>query len=298
MLCSSLCGRVKSDGVSLSPCRQVQISSKRKRGHLEKKRRRKVSALCRSRRFLLSHLDVGSCLVQASCTCDSPWCFVPLRVFTFHFHRPWFLLFFALLCWWHQSRKQRGLLLLLMPLHRIEASLISRTLQLPQGQQQNLFTYSASFVPRLYNLLSSHFYLIWLYRPSSSLSRPVRSAGLSPAAAIDIFRCLFDDTSRSEPQGWTLENVRSRTESFFFFFFPMFFFFFFFKKNNKKFFHLPISPAVLLKWSHMNAYVTQYVNGGIRYSEALRETSAGRDVLCIPGSIYFFVSVFFLLPVK
>ena len=84
----------------------------------------------------------------------------------------------------------------------------------------------------------------------------------------------------------------------FFFFFQCCFFFFSLNKDAKTSFPLPISAAVLLKWSHMNAYVTQYVNGGIRYSEALRETSAGRDVLCIPGSIYFFVSVFFLLPVK
>lgn len=186
-----------------------------------------MSALCRVSPLPFVSPRRRSSLVQASCLCDSPRCFVPLRVSLFSPSAP--DSYFSLLSCSDDVRAGSSgfFLLLLMPLHRIEASLIN---QLPQGRQQNIFTYSASFgllAPRLYNPLSNYFYLIWLCRPPSSLSRLVRSAGLSPAAAIDwnISGCLFDETSRSKPQGWTLENVPLRSESFFFFNSVVFFLF-------------------------------------------------------------------------
>lgn len=244
-----------------------------------------MSALCRVSPLPFVSPRRRSSLVQASCLCDSPRCFVPLRVSLFSPSAP--DSYFSLLSCSDDVRAGSSgfLLLLLMPLHRIEASLIN---QLPHGRQQNIFTYGASFgllAPRLYNPLSNYFYLIWLCRPPSSLSRLVRSAGLSPAAAIDwnISGCLFDETSRSKPQGWTLENVPLRSESFFFL---TVLFFFFSNKDAKTSFHLQITAAALLRWYHMNAYVTQHVNGGI-VSEILG--SSAWSVRWTRRTLYFWI---------
>lgn len=255
---------------------------KKKKGCLKK-----VSALRRSRRFLLSHLDVGSSLVQASCLCDSPRCFVPLRVSLFSRTAP--DSYFSLLSCSDDVRAGSSgfLLLLLMPLHGIEASLIN---QLPQGQQQNIFTYGASFgllVPSLYNLLSNYFYLIWLCWPSSSLSHLVRSAGLPPAAPIDwnIFGCLFDETLRSKAS--RLNLGKCSVEEWKLFFFAQCCFFSFRTKMLKHPFTCKSQQqhgSNGTTWMH-TWHNTLMEESSLKYSEALRETSAGRDVLCISGSV-------------
>lgn len=65
MLRSSLYRRVKLDGVLLSPCRQVQISSTQKRGHLEKKGSQTEKRQC------CVSLAVSFCLTSTSAAATS-----------------------------------------------------------------------------------------------------------------------------------------------------------------------------------------------------------------------------------